>query len=344
MKSGGKAITKHYTSLFECVLRLRQVCNALHLLPKERLENAKKALQSLNKVELNVEEAEALLKKLQGAINVGENEDEALTFECCICLDDLDASLAQIIRQCGHCFCSLCLQKLLASVQGSECRCPLCRSPFTRGDFIGATELNNIVTMTDNIQGACESASSADQVSPKVQVVLQELNKEWEADPSQKAVIFSQFTGMLSHAQEVLAQNGIQCLRIDGSLSLDKRTEVLRQFDRDDARRVLLVSLKAGGTGINLVRANLVFMLDQWWNYGVEEQAMDRVHRIGQTRRTRIVRMVCQDTVEEKILQLQESKQLLGKGVTAQLSAEEAQKARIADLRTLLFGCGNDIP
>ena len=89
MKSGEKAITKHYTGLFECVLRLRQVppqsisclvfnlpcqvCNALHLLPKERLENAKKALQSLKKVELNVEEAEALLKKLQGAINnVGE--------------------------------------------------------------------------------------------------------------------------------------------------------------------------------------------------------------------------------------------------------------------------------
>jgi SNF2 family DNA or RNA helicase len=102
---------------------------------------------------------------------------------------------------------------------------------------------------------------------------------------------------------------GLNYLRLDGSTR--DRAEVVRKFQADDGPPVLLISLKAGGTGLNLTAADHVFLLDPWWNPAVEDQAKDRAHRIGQERPVMVYRMVAKDTVEERILGLQEKKRAL---------------------------------
>jgi len=98
----------------------------------------------------------------------------------------------------------------------------------------------------------------------------------------------------------------------------------------------MLCSLHAAGTGINLTRGNHVFMLDLWWNSAVEKQAMDRVHRIGQRRNVRVVRFVAADSVESRMVSLQEAKECQAKGAFENLSKEEKRKARLSDVKKLL--------
>ena len=115
-------------------------------------------------------------------------------------------------------------------------------------------------------------------------------------------------------------------------MSAQARARVLREFDAPTGGpKLLLCSLRAAGTGLNLVRANHCFMLDLWWNAGVEEQAMGRVHRIGQTRPVRIVRFVTEHSIEQRILELQEAKKAITRGALAKLSAEELRRTRLQD-------------
>jgi superfamily II DNA or RNA helicase len=121
-----------------------------------------------------------------------------------------------------------------------------------------------------------------------------------------KALVFSQWTGLLDLVEPALASRSIEFTRLDGS-TLD-REAVVADFQRDDGPPVLLISLKAGGTGLNLTAADHVFLLDPWWNPAVEDQAADRAHRIGQERPVTVYRLVAKDTVEERVLDLQERK------------------------------------
>ncbi len=97
----------------------------------------------------------------------------------------------------------------------------------------------------------------------------------------------------------------------------------------------MLVSLKAGNCGINLTRASYVFLMDLWWNSAVEDQAADRVHRIGQTRPVFVTRFICAGTVEERVVQIQQRKAAMGKGALGRLTAEEMRAVRMQDLRTI---------
>jgi len=121
-----------------------------------------------------------------------------------------------------------------------------------------------------------------------------------------KALVFSQWTSLLDLVEPRLDQAGIPYTRLDGTTR--DRASVLRRFAQETGPPVFLVSLKAGGTGLNLTSADHVFLLDPWWNPAVEEQAADRAHRIGQERPVFVYRMVAEDTVEERILALQEKK------------------------------------
>ena len=121
-----------------------------------------------------------------------------------------------------------------------------------------------------------------------------------------KALVFSQWTSLLDLVEPRLEQAGIPYTRLDGTTR--DRAAVLRSFQEETGPPVFLVSLKAGGTGLNLTAADHVFLLDPWWNPAVEEQAADRAHRIGQDRPVFVYRMVAEDTVEERILALQEAK------------------------------------
>jgi SNF2 family DNA or RNA helicase len=159
-------------------------------------------------------------------------------------------------------------------------------------------------------QASCHPALVPGQqaeTSSKVEALLENL-EDVVAD-GHKALVFSQWTSLLDLVEPHLEKAGITFTRLDGSTR--DRGAVVRAFQDDEACPVLLASLKAGGTGLNLTAADHVFLLDPWWNPAVEDQAADRAHRIGQDRPVMVYRMVARDTVEERILALQDKKRAL---------------------------------
>src|SRR6476646_524590 len=143
-------------------------------------------------------------------------------------------------------------------------------------------------------------------------IKLDELAREiTENIGNHKALIFSQFLGMLALIRHKLKELEIPYEYFDGSTTATDREKAIRAFQDNDTCRVFLISLKAGGVGLNLTAADYVYIVDPWWNPAVEQQAIDRTHRIGQTKNIFAYRMICKDTVEDKILQLQELKRAL---------------------------------
>ncbi|MCC6701883.1 MAG: SWF/SNF helicase family protein, partial [Fluviicola sp.] len=121
-----------------------------------------------------------------------------------------------------------------------------------------------------------------------------------------KLLIFSQFVGMLELIKERLEAKGIAYAYLTGKTK--DRQEQVELFQEEDHVRVFLISLKAGGTGLNLTKADYVFIVDPWWNPAVENQAIDRAYRIGQEQKVVAIRLITPDTIEEKILELQARK------------------------------------
>jgi SNF2 family DNA or RNA helicase len=148
-----------------------------------------------------------------------------------------------------------------------------------------------------------------------------------------RALIFSQFTSHLALAREALDAAGITQLYLDGATSTRARAQLIERFQAGEGD-VFLISLKAGGTGINLTAADYVIHLDPWWNPAVEDQATDRAHRIGQTKSVTVYRLVSRGTVEEKILAMHGDKRALVAGVLDGTSA--AGKLTTRDLLALV--------
>ena len=124
-----------------------------------------------------------------------------------------------------------------------------------------------------------------------------------------KALVFSQWTSLLDLAEPLVRSAKLRFVRLDGATR--DREEVVRRFQEEPEVSLMLISLKAGGTGLNLTAADHIFLLDPWWNPAAEDQAADRAHRIGQERPVMIYRLVAIDTVEERILELQQRKREL---------------------------------
>ena len=164
-------------------------------------------------------------------------------------------------------------------------------------------------------QAACHPAlidgQDPDAPSAKLDVLLELLGDVIEE--GSKALIFSQFTSMLALVRKQLDDRGIRYCYLDGQTR--NRREIVHQFQEDADIPLFLLSLKTGGFGINLTAAEYVFILDPWWNPAVEQQAIDRTHRIGQTQRVFAYRLVCQDTVEQRISQLQQQKRQIAEAV-----------------------------
>lgn len=145
-------------------------------------------------------------------------------------------------------------------------------------------------------------------------IKLDELTRELtESIGDHKVLIFSQFLGMLGLIKDRLKELGVKFEYLDGSTPSADRQKAIQSFQEDETVRVFLISLKAGGVGLNLTAADYVYIVDPWWNPAVEQQAIDRTHRIGQTKNIFAYRMICMDTIEDKILQLQERKKALAK-------------------------------
>ena len=160
---------------------------------------------------------------------------------------------------------------------------------------------------------------------------LFELLEELLAE-GRKILIFSQFTSMLKIIQERIEQKGFNYALLTGSTR--KREEVIEKFKKSDCP-LFLISLKAGGVGLNLVEADTVIHYDPWWNPAVENQASDRAHRIGQTKTVFVYKLIVENSIEEKILQLQEKKKNLQEGMY-DTSKDKAEKLDAEDLLNLL--------
>lgn len=191
--------------------------------------------------------------------------------------------------------------------------------------------------------------------SSKLTAVITELHSVWEKEPRSKVLIFSQFLGFLDLLESSLRNNNIRCGRLDGKLSLKERVAVLEKFrnhtpmelddDTDDRKSrigsVLLMSMKAGGVGINMVAASSVFIVDPWWNAAVEDQCVNRIHRIGQTAEVcRVRKFVVKDSVEERIVLLQHRKKQMASEVLSDVDNDGALITSAPTLEDfkLLFG------
>lgn len=158
--------------------------------------------------------------------------------------------------------------------------------------------------------GLIDKRSGAES-SAKIEALLAQLDQVLEED--HKALVFSQFTSLLSILRERLDAAKIPYAYLDGR-TRDRQARV-EQFQNDPNVKLFLISLKAGGLGLNLHAAEYVYLLDPWWNPAVETQAIDRAHRIGQTRQVFAYRLIARDTVEEKVLELQKSKRDLADAI-----------------------------
>jgi SNF2 family DNA or RNA helicase len=172
---------------------------------------------------------------------------------------------------------------------------------------------------------------TAPKLSAKQTVLMEQLEEVLEEGHT--ALVFSQFTSQLKLLEEEMHARKLKTLYLDGTTPAGERRKRVDAFQRGDAP-IFLVSLKAGGTGLNLTAADYVFLMDPWWNPAVEDQAADRAHRIGQTRPVTIVRLVASGTVEEKVLSLHAKKRQLVASVLD--GADAAGKLNTEELIDLL--------
>jgi superfamily II DNA or RNA helicase len=174
----------------------------------------------------------------------------------------------------------------------------------------GLTKLRQICDSPDLISKEKKGAKSA-----KIDLLMEHIE---EKTGNHKILIFSQFVKMLDLVKKEMVSRNIPFSYLDGKSSMKNRENSVNQFQEDTSIRVFLISLKAGGTGLNLTAADYVYILDPWWNPAVENQAIDRCYRMGQEKKVMAYRMICKDTVEEKIVDLQKSKLKLAKEVISE--------------------------
>ena len=185
-------------------------------------------------------------------------------------------------------------------------------------------------------QAACHpgliSPELASEPSAKLEMLIPSISEVVEE--GHKVLVFSQFTSFLAIVRERLEQEKITYEYLDGRTR--NRAAKVERFQTDTDCPVFLISLKAGGLGLNLTAAEYVYLLDPWWNPAVEAQAIDRSHRIGQTQHVFAYRLICRGTVEEKILELQQKKRDLADAILSADNRGAAQNLSREDIEFLL--------
>ena len=151
------------------------------------------------------------------------------------------------------------------------------------------------------------------------------------AEGGHKVLLFSQFTSMLERLKQELVKEDISFYALDGSTPKLKRLELVESFNKDETQ-VFCISLKAGGTGLNLTAADIVIHFDPWWNVAVQNQATDRAHRIGQQNVVTVYKLIAKGTIEEKIVSLQEKKKEATEAEASRPKLPKKDKAQDVDL------------
>lgn len=313
-------VLHNYASILELLLRLRQCCDHPFLVMSrgdtQEYSDLNKLAKRFLKGDQVVLEGEAINVPSRAYIKeVVEEISKGDQGECPICLEACEDA---VLTPCAH---RLCRECLLASWRNaSSGLCPVCRKAITRQELITAPTDSRF--QIDIEKNWVESS--------KIVALLQEL--EILRMSGSKSILFSQWTAFLDLLQIPLSRSNISFVRLDGTLNQQQRERVIKQFSEDDSILVLLMSLKAGGVGVNLTAASNAFVMDPWWNPAVEEQAVMRIHRIGQTKRVMIRRFIVKGTVEERMEAVQARKQLM---ISGALTDQEVRTARIEELKML---------
>jgi SWI/SNF-related matrix-associated actin-dependent regulator of chromatin subfamily A3 len=304
-----------YRHLLEILLRLRQVCCHWKLCGDDRVINLLKMLESQDVVELNQENRLALQAILQLSI---DNSDE-----CVVCLETLHNP---VITACKHVFGYECIERVTAE----QHKCPMCRAQLK--------DIEQLVhPAVEADVGDKDIDIDIDTKSSKTEALMSILQAS-RRDHKSKVVIFSQWTSFLNIIQRQISEAGYKHTRIDGTMPASQRDAAMHALDSDPECRILLASLSVCSVGLNLVAADTVILADSWWAPAIEDQAVDRVHRLGQTRPTTVWRLVMENSIEERVLEIQKEKRLLvGKAFREKGGKREAAKSmRVADIQKLL--------
>ncbi|KAK7261115.1 hypothetical protein RIF29_27419 [Crotalaria pallida] len=241
-----------------------------------------------------------------------------------------------VVTACEHVFCKACLIDFSASL--GQVSCPSCSQLLTL-DFTSNKDVEDRAKKT-TIKGFRSSSIlnriqlENFQTSTKIEALREEIWFMIGRDGSAKGIVFSQFPSFLDLINHSLKMSGISCVQLDGTMTLSARDAAVKRFNDDPDCKIFLMSLKAGGVALNLTVASHVFIMDPWWNPAVERQAQDRIHRIGQHKPIRIVKFIIENTIEERILKLQETKELFFEGIIDG-SSEAQKKLTTEDLRLL---------
>jgi SNF2 family DNA or RNA helicase len=207
--------------------------------------------------------------------------------------------------------------------------------PQVRAEGVGRSAIMVLEALLRLRQAACHPAlvdpTLAGATSAKLDALLEHVAEATES--GHKALVFSQFTSLLALVRPRLDAAGVRYAYLDGDTR--DRKAVVASFTTDPGCKLFLISLKAGGTGLNLTAADYVYLLDPWWNPAVEAQAIDRTHRHGQTRPVVAYRLIATGTVEDKILALQDKKRQVAAGIFAEGAGKLAGMS-VEDLEALL--------
>ncbi|KAI0132209.1 helicase-like protein [Xylariales sp. AK1849] len=303
-----------YTNILERLLRLRQICNHWALC-KERIDDLLHLFEDQKVVSLNDENIPIFQKALELMVESQE--------ECVICFEQIGLH-EPVITACKHVFGKPCISKAI-ELQG---RCPMCRAELQQESLIEpGTEGGDSADFA--VDDTCKSS--------KTEALIKILTATLKT-PGSKIVVFSQWTSFLDIIQNRLEEARMTYVRIDGSMAKKARDASISALNENPDARILLASLQVCSVGLNLVAADTVVLADSWWAPAIEDQAVDRVHRLGQTRPTTIWRLVVEGTIEERVLDIQaEKRKLVSDAFREKTKGNKAKDTRsMADISRLL--------
>lgn len=304
-------VLTHYADVLGALLRLRQLC--CH----PRLCTAASSSNCVEGKGTPEELRKKLIEKMKLVLSSGSDE------ECSICLESMNLP---VITYCAHVFCRPCICEVIER-EKANARCPLCRKE------IG---LEHLVECPSEV---CDGEQKSDQEwvsSSKINALMHALIELRKQKPAVKSLIVSQFTKFLSLIEIPLKESGFAFTRLDGSMTQKKRVEAIKQFQSKEtgSPTIMLLSLKAGGVGLNLTAASRVFLMDPAWNPAAEDQCFDRCHRLGQKQDVVITKFIVKNSVEENMLKIQNKKRELAAGAFG--TKPSSSETKINDIKILM--------
>uniref|UniRef100_A0A8B9Q0K5 Helicase like transcription factor n=1 Tax=Apteryx owenii TaxID=8824 RepID=A0A8B9Q0K5_APTOW len=310
-------VLAHYADILGVLLRLRQLCCHPHL-----CTNTSSSFSAGNNTPEELRQM--LVTKMKLVLSSGSDE------ECAVCLESLTLP---VITHCAHVFCKPCIYEVIRSEQPNA-SCPLCRNEL-RVEHLVECPLEEELDSSNGKKDDQEWISSS-----KINALMHALIELRKENPTTKCLVVSQFTTFLSLIENPLKKSGFAFTRLDGSMAQKKRVEAIQCFQSSQAGSptIMLLSLKAGGVGLNLTAASRVFLMDPAWNPAAEDQCFDRCHRLGQKYNVIITKFIVKDSVEENMLKIQNKKRELAAGAfaTKKPSASEIKQTKINEIKALI--------